>query len=88
MTGRTAIFVKWFVRVICGAIIMLYSIFRISMPLIKNEPLYLDENDGYVLFFTFLLLVLLEIVIISLRGAITGAITVFFKNILNKFKTK
>ena len=84
MTGRTAIFVKWFLRVICGAIIMLYFIFRISMPLIKNEPLYLDKNDGYVMFCTFSLLVLLEIIIIALKGAIK----VFFKDILNKFKTK
>lgn len=31
------------------AIVLLYFVFRIAIPVIKGEPLYLDNNDGHVM---------------------------------------
>ena len=42
--GRTAL------RAMAWITLFLYMIFRIILPLVGKEPLYLDQNDGYVMF--------------------------------------
>ncbi|MEL4307439.1 hypothetical protein [Joostella sp. CR20] len=36
------------VRYTAYAVVVVFSIFRVIIPWIKNEPLYIDVNDGYV----------------------------------------
>jgi len=36
-------------RFLCGGILIMYAVFRIGVPLVEKERLYLDENDGYVI---------------------------------------
>ncbi|PIB28928.1 hypothetical protein BFP77_08400 [Maribacter sp. 4U21] len=36
-------------RIMCWVVLMFYMVFRIIIPLIYREPLFLDKNDGYVM---------------------------------------
>lgn len=77
-------FIKWFIRGICGILIIIYAVFRISIPVINNEKLYLDTNDGYVLMGSVVLLIVYE----SIRVALSGAVKLFFRKLLNKLNSK
>lgn len=36
-------------RFICGGILLVYAVFRIAIPVIDRQPVYLDKNDGYII---------------------------------------
>lgn len=72
------------VRFFCLGIMFLYFIFRFSIPLVTNKPIYMDENDGYILITSVVTWLLAEVI----YGALTRAIKVFFSNLANKFKIK
>lgn len=55
---RTRI-VLWVIGIL---IILLYTIFRIGVPIVKGEPLYLDGNDGKVIAVTLGILLAYETV--------------------------
>ena len=57
---QTIEYIYKYLRVICALIILLYAIFRISIPLVNSEPLYMDKNDGYVLLGSIFLLLIAE----------------------------
>lgn len=40
--------IELIVKFLCLGILFLYAIFRVGIPLVFREPLYLDENDGWV----------------------------------------
>lgn len=42
-------FARNVLRVMSGVVLGFYMVFRIIIPLVDKEPLYLDKNDGYVL---------------------------------------
>lgn len=38
------------VQLLAVLILIVYSIFRIGIPVVKAEPVYLDGNDGWIIF--------------------------------------
>lgn len=62
MTSKVKTLVYAFLRIVCGAIIMMYGIFRVGIPLVSKEPIYMDKNDGYVLLGSICLLLCVEAV--------------------------
>lgn len=49
-------------RVLSALILMFYALFRISIPIIKGQAVYLDKNDGYIILGSICLLVAIEAV--------------------------
>jgi len=49
-------------RAFAIAVLSFYTVFRISIPLINKEPIYLDKNDGYILLGCIALLLTIEAV--------------------------
>lgn len=37
------------VRYTAYVVVVVFAVFRIGIPYVKGEPLYLDANDGYVI---------------------------------------
>jgi len=72
------------VRVLCFIIMILYTVFRIAIPVIKNNPIYMDKNDGYILIGSVITWLVAE----AIYAALNGAVKVFFSNLANKFKIK
>ena len=72
------------VRALCFVIMMLYTVFRIAIPIVTNKPIYMDKNDGYILIGAVIFWLVAEAIFIALNGAVK----VFFSNLANKFKSK
>lgn len=51
-----------FLRILGMAVIFFYCIFRIAIPLVTKEPIYLDRNDGYVMMVAFSVVLCVEAV--------------------------
>lgn len=49
-------------RFMAWVVLIFYMVYRIIMPLIAKEPLYLDSNDGWVIFGCMCLLLAIEAV--------------------------
>ncbi len=62
MTKKIKSLVHIYLRVVCGAIILMYGVFRVGVPLVSGEPIYMDKNDGYVLLGSIALLLCVEAV--------------------------
>lgn len=59
-------------RLFAVVIILFYVIWRITVPIYQNKPIYLDVNDGYVLLGSIAMLIAIE------------AVKKFLENCLNK----
>lgn len=62
MTKKTRDIVYLFLRLVSAVVVLLYTVFRVAMPLVKQEPMYLDKNDGYILIGAISLLLLVEVI--------------------------
>lgn len=62
MTNKAKKYAYIFLRLVSGVVILLYALFRVGVPLINGEPLYLDKNDGYVLIGAISLLLSVEVI--------------------------
>lgn len=49
-------------RVLSIVVLLFYTIWRIAIPLVGGEKLYLDKNDGYVMLGCIALLLAIEAV--------------------------
>lgn len=54
--------VRTALRVMSWITLMFYMVFRIIIPVISKEALYLDKNDGYIMIGCMLLLLVIEAV--------------------------
>lgn len=52
--GRAAL------RIMAWATLMFYMVFRIMVPLVSKEPIFLDQNDGYIILGCLVLLLAIE----------------------------
>ena len=60
--NKLNVYIRRFLRVICALILCLFFIFRIAIPYMNYEPLYLDKNDGYVVAVCFTVLLSIDII--------------------------
>lgn len=54
--------VRMVLRAMAWNVLMFYMIFRVCIPLVMKEPLYLDQNDGKVIGLSLSLLLAIEAV--------------------------
>lgn len=62
MNKKTRDYVYLFLRLVSAVTVLMYAAFRVGIPLIKQEPMYLDKNDGYILIGSISLLLLVEVI--------------------------
>lgn len=49
MENRTNKIIRNVLQYVAMLILIVYSIFRIAIPVINKEPVFLDKNDGYII---------------------------------------
>lgn len=49
-------------RILAYGVVVLVAVFRIGLPIVKSEPIYLDTNDGWVIGGSIALLLSIEAV--------------------------
>ena len=54
--------VRFVLRLMAWVILMFYMVYRVIIPLINGEPVFLDKNDGYVMGGCMVLLLAIEAV--------------------------
>lgn len=59
---KIGFYVRAVLRLMAWGILMFYMIYRIIIPVISKEPLYLDTNDGWVMGICMALLLAIEAV--------------------------
>lgn len=59
-----------FLRILGMGVIFFYCVFRIAIPLVTKEPIYLDKNDGYVMLVAFSVVLCVEAVRAYLKSKI------------------
>lgn len=76
--NRTNLLFRRLLRVGCSLILLLYLIFRITLPLIQNKPIYLDHNDGYIIGSCFVVLLSINAVKNAIDKFLNKGIIQFF----------
>ncbi len=59
---RIQFWIRTALRLMSWIVLMFYMIWRIIIPLVSQEPIYLDKNDGYIMTSCITLLLAIEAV--------------------------
>jgi hypothetical protein len=62
MTTKTNQIIRTIIQYLSVIILGFYAIFRIAVPLVEKQPLFLDKNDGYVILVCLSLALAVEVV--------------------------
>lgn len=54
--------IRSILQFIALAVLIMYAVFRISVPLINQDKVYLDQNDGYIIIGSLAIAIAIEVV--------------------------